>query len=35
VSAIEAKEEQNMKPQELIADSLYGRNDNGEYTKEL
>jgi hypothetical protein len=34
VPAIEATEEQNLKPQELIADSLYGSDDSCEYAKE-
>ena len=34
VPAIEATEEQNLKPQELIADSLYGSDDNCESAKE-
>lgn len=34
VPAIEATEERNLKPQELIADSLYGSDDNCEYAKE-
>ena len=34
VPAIEAVEEQNLKPQELIADSLYGSDDNCEYATE-
>ena len=34
IPAIEAVKEQNLKPQELIADSLYGSDDNSEYATE-
>ena len=34
IPAIEAAEKQNLKPQELIADTLYGSDDNCEHAKQ-
>ena len=34
IPAIESTEKQNLKPKELIADSLYGSDDNCEHSKE-